>query len=98
MHYKCKECGNVFEEGEQATWEEHHPYGMGYATETFSGCPVCEGSYKEIEPCKICGTLDHDIEESFCDVCKEEFEKNLEFVLSQNFSEAEIELFHKLYE
>lgn len=22
MMYKCRECGNLFEEGEQAVWEE----------------------------------------------------------------------------
>ena len=31
--YRCTECGNLFEEGEQATWEERHgldsrPYGL----------------------------------------------------------------------
>ena len=44
--YKCTECGNLFEEGEQAAWEETHgldspPY------EKFSGCPVCKGGYEE---------------------------------------------------
>ena len=26
--YRCCECGNLFEEGEQAVWEEHH--GLDY--------------------------------------------------------------------
>ena len=55
MMYKCRKCGNLFEEGEQARWEEHHPYGMGYASEEFSGCPICAGDYEETKQCKICG-------------------------------------------
>jgi predicted nucleic acid-binding Zn-ribbon protein len=35
MTFKCLECGHIFEDGEQAIWEEHHPYGMGYAAESF---------------------------------------------------------------
>lgn len=28
MMFKCRECGNLFEEGEQATWEERHGVDM----------------------------------------------------------------------
>lgn len=54
MMYRCCECGNLFEEGEQAVWEETHgldspPY------ETRSGCPVCKGDYEEVHQCKECG-------------------------------------------
>ena len=54
MMYRCCECGNLFEEGEQAVWEETHgldspPY------ETMSGCPVCRGDYEEVHQCKECG-------------------------------------------
>ena len=52
--YRCCECGNLFEEGEQAVWEETHgldspPY------EAWSGCPVCKGGYEEVYQCKDCG-------------------------------------------
>lgn len=54
MTYKCLECGNIFEDGEQARWEETHgldcpPY------EKWSGCPICKGSFEETKQCKICG-------------------------------------------
>jgi DNA-directed RNA polymerase subunit RPC12/RpoP len=55
MAYKCLECGHIFEEGECASWYEHHPYGMGTASEEFSGCPLCKGDYEETKQCKICG-------------------------------------------
>lgn len=55
--YRCKNCGNLFEDGEQATWEESHgldcpPY------EKADGCPNCHGEYEEVEPCAICGGYD----------------------------------------
>ena len=54
MMYRCCECGNLFEEGEQAVWYETHgldspPY------ETWSGCPICKGDYEEVHQCKDCG-------------------------------------------
>lgn len=54
MMFKCESCGNLFEEGEQATWEERHgldspPY------EQWSGCPICKGGYEEVHQCKECG-------------------------------------------
>ena len=54
MMYRCCECGHLFEEGEQAVWEETHgldspPY------EKWSGCPVCKGDYEEVNQCKECG-------------------------------------------
>ena len=51
--YIC-ECGAVFEEPRR--YEEHHPYGMGYATEEFYECPVCrEGHFEEATRCEVCG-------------------------------------------
>ena len=68
--YKCTECGNLFEEGEQATWEETHgldspPY------ETWSGCPVCKGDYEEVHQCKKCGewTYDDELYNGWCEKC-----------------------------
>lgn len=95
--FRCEECGHLFEDGEQKVWYEHHPYGMGTASEEFSGCPLCEGNYEKIEPCKICGSYEHDIEEEYCDDCVKEFKDNLKFVLAQNFNEKQIELFKELY-
>ena len=54
MAYKCLECGDFFEDGEQGRWEVRHgvvspPY------EKHCGCPVCKGSFEETKQCKICG-------------------------------------------
>ena len=66
--YKCTECGHLFEEGEQATWEETHgldspPY------EKWSGCPVCKGGYEEVHQCKKCGDwhTDDELYEGWCE-------------------------------
>ena len=92
MAFKCLECGNIFEEGEQARWEEHHPYGMGYAAEEFSGCPVCNGSYEETKQCKICGGefLEDELNgDGVCDECIEEYSKNFDFCYKISDNEKE---------
>ena len=68
--YKCTECGNLFEEGEQATWEETHgldspPY------EKFSGCPVCKGGYEEVYQCEECGDwhTEDELYDGWCEKC-----------------------------
>ena len=70
MMYRCCECGNLFEEGEQATWEETHgldspPY------ETMSGCPVCRGDYEQVYQCKKCGDWhsDDELYDGWCKKC-----------------------------
>ena len=72
--FKCKECGHIFKDGEQAIWSEHHPYGMGYAEETFCGCPICKGDYEETTPCLICGSanLEDDLINGVCQDCIDE--------------------------
>ena len=73
MMYRCENCGNLFEEGEQAVWEETHgldspPY------ETWSGCPVCKGDYEEVHQCKECGDWhsEDELYGGFCENCLRE--------------------------
>ena len=73
MMFRCESCGNLFEEGEQAVWEELHgldspPY------EKFSGCPVCKGDYEEVHQCKKCGEWRYDDElyDGWCEKCLRE--------------------------
>ena len=70
MMYRCENCGNLFEEGEQAVWEETHgldspPY------EKFSGCPVCNCEYEEVYKCKECGDwhTDDELYNGWCENC-----------------------------
>lgn len=69
--FKCVECGKVFEEPK--TYEEHHPYGMGYATESFACCPYCESNFEEAIQCECCGEwfLENDLEKGICEECAE---------------------------
>ena len=71
--YKCTECSHLFEEGEQATWEETHgldspPY------EKWSGCPVCKGDYEEVHQCEECGSwnTDDELYDGLCEKCLRE--------------------------
>ena len=92
MAYKCLECGHIFEEGEQAIWEEHHPYGMGYAAESFVCCPICKGAFKETVKCQICGGefLPEELNSNYiCDECINEFKKNFDICYSISKGEKE---------
>ena len=72
MMFKCESCGHLFEEGEQAVWEERHgldtpPY------EKWSGCPLCYGAYEKAEPCKICGSnTEEELVGGVCEDCFDE--------------------------
>lgn len=73
MMYRCENCGHLFEEGEQAVWEERHgldtpPY------EKLDGCPICKGGYEEAHRCKKCDewyTKD-ELYEGWCEKCLRE--------------------------
>ena len=73
MMYRCCECGNLFEDGEQAVWEETHgldspPY------EKHSGCPVCKGDYEEVHQCRDCGDWhsEDELYDGWCEKCLRE--------------------------
>lgn len=97
MAYRCLECGHIFEEGEQATWYEHHPYGMGTASEEFSGCPLCNGDYEETKQCKICGgefLEDELLGGCVCEECVEEYKRDLEtcYKIAETASKEKIKI------
>ena len=71
--YKCENCGHLFEEGEQAVWEERHgldtpPY------EKWDGCPMCKGDYEEVHQCQECGEwhTEDELYEGWCEKCLRE--------------------------
>ena len=75
MMYRCENCGNLFEEGEQAVWYENQGECHGVtAMERFSGCPVCKGDYEEVHQCKKCGEWhsDDELYDGWCEKCLRE--------------------------
>ena len=75
MMYRCCECGNLFEEGEQAVWYENQGECHGVtAMERFSGCPICHEDYEEVHQCKECGEChsDDELYEGWCEKCLRE--------------------------
>ena len=67
MMYRCCNCGNLFEEGEQARWTEEHG-------EKWDGCPLCRGGYEEVHQCKECGDwhTEDELYEGWCEKCLRE--------------------------
>lgn len=77
--YRCCECGNLFEDGEQAVWYENQGECHGVtAMERFSGCPICHGDYEEVRQCKKCGgwyaadELYDELYDGWCEKCLRE--------------------------
>lgn len=84
MAYKCLECGNIFEEGEQAHWSESRGEYWGTpCSEYMSGCPLCNGEYEETTPCEICGSehLEEELNGGVCDECIERYQHDIDMCL-----------------
>ena len=97
--FKCLDCGHIFEDGEQAKWEEDRgEYWGTRCTETMSGCPMCKNDYIEIKPCKLCGSYEHDTGDEYCNECKAEVSKRLKRIINNEFSEQERELLKELFD
>lgn len=81
--YKCLECGNLFEEGEQATWQESRGEFWGSpCNKTLSGCPVCKGEYEKTVKCSICSSehLEDELISGVCNDCLEQYSENVDVV------------------
>ena len=73
--FKCCDCGNLFEDGEQAIWYENQGECHGrIAMEMFGGCPVCKGDYEEVHQCNECGDwhTEDELYEGLCEKCLRE--------------------------
>ena len=76
MSYKCLDCGNIFDEGEEARWTENMGEYWGTpCLERMTGCPLCRGDYEETTPCEICGSqhLKEELTSGVCEECMEEY-------------------------
>ena len=89
--YRCSECRHIFEESEVKSWIEPHG-------EEMQGCPKCFSAFEEVEPCKICGSYNHEGSEYFCDECKKTIKKRFSDFVDSNFTADERELLNELYE
>lgn len=84
MSYKCIECGNIFECGEQESWVEPHG-------EMLCGCPLCHGNYEETVSCAICGSehLEDELNGGVCDECVDEYRKDFKTCYNISLCEEE---------
>lgn len=79
--YRCEECGHLFEEGEQKTWEEKvGEYGSAPYFEKHSGCPICGREYEETKKCQVCNSehLAEDLIDGVCDDCIERYSDDID--------------------
>jgi hypothetical protein len=85
--YKCLSCGHIFDEGEQAYWNEPR----GEWSERYDGCPLCKQSYEKTVRCKICESehLRKELHGDVCLECIDEYRKDPE--MCYNISKAEKE-------
>lgn len=81
MSYKCLECGHIFENGEEAVWNENRGECWGLPSyEEMSGCPLCKGNYEQTIPCEICGSehLEDELNGGVCEECIDEYRKKFD--------------------
>ena len=84
-NYICRDCGHIFEEGEQAIWEEDRGEWWGQrAWEKMCGCPKCCGDYEEAKECEICHSahLEEDLFGGICEECIDKNRKNFKTCLN----------------
>lgn len=74
--YKCLNCGHIFDEGEQAYWDEPRRDW----SERHSGCPLCKHSYEKTVRCQICESehLKNELLGGVCEECIDEYRKDPE--------------------
>lgn len=93
MWYKCNDCGNLFEDGEEKLCRENisEAWGSPCVMETYV-CPSCGGDYEEVEPCVICGAIESEanVDSGLCDDCVEELRYDYEtcFLVGSKDTEA----------
>lgn len=90
MAYKCLDCGNIFESGEEKSWRESRGEYFGFpCCEEMSGCPVCGGSYKKTTQCEICGSehFKDELSGGVCDECIDDYRKDFKMCKKIAFGE-----------
>ena len=90
--YKCLECGHLFEEGEQTSWEEDRgEYWGSPCSEKMYGCPNCRGNFEKTVSCKICGKkcLKDKLINDVCEECINKNKENIDLCFEIAESENE---------
>lgn len=99
MSYICLDCGNIFEEGEQITFQENMGEHFGEKVyKKITGCPICGGEYEESTPCSICGSehLEEDLNGGLCDECIDKYKNDFDmcFKIGKNdYDKVELNCF-----
>jgi hypothetical protein len=81
MSYICLDCGHIFDEGEQISFQEAMGERFGEKVyRKISGCPICGGEYEETKPCAICGSeqLEEDLNGGICDECIDKYKHDID--------------------
>lgn len=96
MWYHCTDCGHIFEDGEERTYDDVLDMieGVPYRERRVC-CPVCGGEFEEAETCRKCGgsfAPDDLVARLYCRECIVEFmtERNMKnYILEdlENFAE-----------
>lgn len=71
--FKCYECGHIFDEGEEARWQESRGEFWGSECyEELTGCPLCGENYDFTTPCEVCGSehFEDELEDGLCEECR----------------------------
>lgn len=96
MWYHCVECGHIFEDGEERTYDDVLDMIEGVPLrERRVCCPICGGDFEEAETCRKCGGAfapDALVGGLYCRECLDEFmtEDNMKLYISEdleNFAE-----------
>lgn len=98
---KCDECGHVFADEDIARWKEDRGEHFGFpCQEELCGCPMCNGSFSELEACDLCEeeVIEEDSKERFCEDCKRVTMERFAKLMLENFSEIEIELIADIWD
>ena len=80
MWYKCKDCGRVFEDGDEKRWFED-------SGEPMVGCPSCGGAYDEAVRCPVCYGffLEEELYIGMCEDCGDEKASEYKYDFSSCF-------------
>jgi hypothetical protein len=96
--YRCRDCGEVFDEDEIVTHTGYLSEAWGRPIyETVSESPCCGGSYEEAKKCSICGQYeDMECGDKWCANCYTDIIKTFNQLMIDNFTEEAMNMLREL--